>query len=244
MSLPAARDLHGKPGRAPTRIKTADTATTFASETAVKEAAIDSKPPSADDNGSTDELLLRLISSGDRDALGRLFQRYARLVRGVALRILRDTSEAEDLLQELFLFIHRKSGVFDSSRSSARSWIVQMTYQRAIDRRRYLGSRHFYTNLNLDDSGDILQPQPANNDIAMESLVGTATIERLFDALSEDQRHTLKLYFYEGYTFDEIAAELEQSLRNVRNHYYRGLDKLRKQVHLGKLQSGNGCGKK
>jgi RNA polymerase sigma-70 factor (ECF subfamily) len=187
-----------------------------------------------------------MISSGNKEALGCLFQRYARLVRGIALRILRDTSEAEDLLQEVFLFIHRKSGVFDGSKSTGRSWIVQMAYHRAIDRRRYLGSRHFYTQENLDTSADLLPSHTsiANDDMALDALVGTATIKTLFETLTEDQRHTLNLFFFEGYTFDEIAVQLKQSLRNVRNHYYRGLDKLRKQIRPNKLQAGNGCGKK
>ena len=80
--------------------------------------------------------------------------------------------------------------------------------------------------------------------IAASALVGTATIKTLFETLTEDQRHTLNLFFFEGYTFDEIAVQLKQSLRNVRNHYYRGLDKLRKQIRPNKLQAGNGCGKK
>jgi RNA polymerase sigma-70 factor, ECF subfamily len=194
----------------------------------------------------SDETLLSRITTGDCEALGCLFHRYARLVRGLALRILRDRAEAEDLLQELFLFIHRKSTVFDSSKSSARSWIVQMTYHRAIDRRRYLNSRHFYTHLDFDDSVDVLslETRAGDRSIASDSLVGIATMEQLFDTLTEDQRHTLNLYFYEGYTFDEIALQLKQSLRNVRNHYYRGLDKLRKQMSSAKLQAGNGCGKK
>jgi RNA polymerase sigma-70 factor, ECF subfamily len=194
----------------------------------------------------SDEALLSLIPAGDGEALGCLFRRYARLVRGLALRILRDRAEAEDLLQELFLFIHRKSTVFDSSKSSGRSWIVQMTYQRAIDRRRYLCSRHFYSQVNVDDSDDVVRPHagPPNDDVAFSALVGSATIETLFETLTEDQRHTLNLFFFEGYTFDEIAVQLKQSLRNVRNHYYRGLDKLRKQIRPNKLQAGNGCGKK
>src|SRR6202041_317471 len=93
---------------------------------------------------ASDESLLRQICTGDRDALGILFERYARLTRSVAARILRDTAEAEDLVQDLFLYIQRKCGIFDSSKSTARSWIVQMAYHRALDRRRYLKSREFY----------------------------------------------------------------------------------------------------
>lgn len=53
--------------------------------------------------------------------------------------------------------------------------------------------------------------------------------------LSEGQRQTLQLFFFDGYTFEEIAAKLGQTVGNARNHYYRGLDKLRKQISAGKL---------
>ena len=101
------------------------------------------------------------ICDGSREALAILFRRYARLVRTVAMRILRDDSEADDLLQDVFLFVHRNCSIFDSSRAAVRSWIVQMTYHRAIDRRRYLDSRHFYTRLDLDGVADLLDPRSA-----------------------------------------------------------------------------------
>ena len=104
----------------------------------------------------SDEVLMARIRDGDKEGLACLFHRYARLVRAVGYKILRDDSEADDLLQDVFLFIHQKSTVFDSSKSSARSWIVQMAYQRAIDRRRYLDSRHFYTQVDLEDVGNEL----------------------------------------------------------------------------------------
>ena len=75
-------------------------------------------------------------------------------------------------------------------------------------------------------------------------LVGNTTIQGLLDTLTEDQRNTLSLHFFEGYTFGEIAVKLDQSLGNIRNHYYRGLDRLRKQLFPGKLLGRNGYGKK
>ncbi|MGH9551447.1 MAG: sigma factor, partial [Terriglobales bacterium] len=103
-----------------------------------------------------DDDLISGICNGDRDALGCLFRRYAGVVRGLAYRVLRDASEADDLLQDIFLLVHRLCGTFDSSKGSARFWILQMTYRRAISRRRYLTSRHFYTHLELDQEADRL----------------------------------------------------------------------------------------
>jgi RNA polymerase sigma-70 factor (ECF subfamily) len=194
--------------------------------------------------GLSDEILVARVCDGDREALGNLFRRYGRLVHTISNRILRDRAEADDSLQEVFLFIHRKCRTFDSSKSSARSWIVQMTYHRAIDRRRSLQSRHFYTRVDLDGATEVLDPRSATANEFVDDLVGNTTIQGLLDTLSEDQRHTLSLHFYEGYTFDEIAAKLDQSLGNIRHHYYRGLDNLRKQMFPGKVPGRNGCGRK
>jgi len=174
----------------------------------------------------SDEALIGCISEGDKEALASLFRRYARLVRGVAYRILRDTSEADDLLQDVFLFLHRKSELFDPSKSSARSWIVQITYSRAIDRRRYLLSRHFYTRVDLED---VIREQrdPTLGDV-LSAIVDRTDAYKLFESLSENQRHTLQLFFFEGDTLEEIALKLGQTRGNIKNHYFRGLEKLRK----------------
>lgn len=210
-----------------------------------KTPAIAAEQPVAE-TGLSDEVLLAQVSEGSREALGVLFRRYARLIHTISNRILRDRTEADDLLQDIFLFIHHKSVAFDSSKSSARSWIVQMTYHRAIDRRRYLHSRHFYTRVDLNGATEICDPRSESREKyePFGELVGTTTIRGLLDALTEDQRNTLSLHFFEGYTFGEIAVKLDQSLGNIRNHYYRGLDRLRKQMFPGKLPGRNGCGKK
>ena len=62
-----------------------------------------------------------------------------------------------------------------------------------------------------------------------------AVLQSWFNELSEDQQQTLELFFFGGYTFEEIAAKLGQTVGNARNHYYRGLEKLRKQISAGKL---------
>jgi RNA polymerase sigma-70 factor (ECF subfamily) len=175
-----------------------------------------------------DEVLMARIGDRDKEALACLFRRYARLVRAVGYKILRDDSEADDLLQDVFLFIHQKSTVFDGSKSSARSWIVQMAYHRAIDRRRYLDSRHFYTQVDLEDVGN------ANS---IEEVLGRLGLLKVLGVLSEIQRQTLGLHLLDGYTFEEIAVKLDQSRGNVKHHYFRGLEKLRKQIFSCNRQS-------
>jgi RNA polymerase sigma-70 factor (ECF subfamily) len=185
-----------------------------------------------------DEALLAQICQGGREALAILFRRYAHLVRGVAYRVLRETSEADDLLQDVFLLIHRLCKTFDSSKGSARFWILQMTYRRAISRRRYLNSRHFYTRVDLDDvETELADPRNPATEIeeAINARIGNSSLSKVFEELSENQQQTLQLFFVEGYTFDEIAAKLGQTRGNIKNHYFRGLDRLRKHIFSGKL---------
>jgi len=186
-----------------------------------------------------DETLMIQICEGSREALAILFRRYARLVRHVSFRVLRDTSEADDMVQDVFLLIHRACQSFDSSKAPARFWILQMAYRRAISRRRYLTSRHFYTRLDLDGAASELA-DPRTKTLRFENSIdgtlGNGGLQRVFEALSENQRQTLRLYFFAGYTFDEIAAELGQSKGNIRHHYFRGLNTLRKQIFDGKLR--------
>jgi RNA polymerase sigma-70 factor (ECF subfamily) len=186
----------------------------------------------------SDEALLTLSATGDDDALSVLFHRYSWLVRGVSLRILRDEAEADDLVQDLFLFIHREAAVFDSSKSSGRSWIVQMTYRKAISRRRYLAARGHYRNSELDCCvpGVACAATPTY-DSSIEALFGREGLKKVMGDLTVEQHETLRLHFYEGYTLAEIGKKLGQSQGNVRHHYYRGLEKLRKQVRESKLQN-------
>ncbi len=180
---------------------------------------------------ATDEALLILLQAGEQDALGCLFQRYARVVRHVAGRILRDAAEAEDLVQDLFLFIQRKCAIFDSSKSTARSWIIQMAYHRAIERRRYLTTRQFYARMEIQSNTDHLVGTPTNeSDYSAEAVFGRNGLAKVLKSLSEDQRETLRLHFFDGFTLAEISQKSGQTLGNVRNHYYRGLDKLRRQM--------------
>lgn len=184
----------------------------------------------------SDEALMSLICRGDQEAFASLFRRYARVVRGVAFRILKDSSEAEDLLQDIFVLIHRLCRTFDSSKASAQFWILQMACRRAISRRRYLNSRHFYTRVEFDDQAiNDVEPRSGESDDANNRMLAELDLQKVFATLSEDQQQTLRLHFIEGYTLDEIANMLGQTKGNVRHHSFRGLERLRKLIFAGKL---------
>jgi RNA polymerase sigma-70 factor, ECF subfamily len=250
MSSSAARYFPGEFGKAaaPTRAEV-ELAQTSPSEATTTQGRGQQGSISGSENADTDsvtslidpsdEVLMARVGGADKEALACLFHRYARLVRAVGYKILRDDAEADDLLQGLFLFIHQKGRVFDSSKSSARSWIVQMAYHRAIDRRRYLDSRHFYTQVDLEDvENELSGPgmRAGQYEHSIEEVLGRVGSRKVLGVLSEIQRRTLGLHLLDGYTFEEIAVKLDQSRGNVKNHYFRGLEKLRKQIFSCKRQ--------
>nr|UXE46037.1 hypothetical protein Hi04_10k_c5548_00002 [uncultured bacterium] len=160
----------------------------------------------------------------------------------MAYRVLKDAAEADDLLQDLFMLIQRKSVLFDPARGPARFWILQMTYHSALARLRYLKSRHFYTRVDLEDVENQLSDGGTGDhsrQFGDDGRLGTLGLSMILDTLSDDQRETLRLFFVEGYTLPEIAAKLNQTHGNVKHHYFRGLEKLRKQVFNGKLRGNS-----
>jgi RNA polymerase sigma-70 factor, ECF subfamily len=188
----------------------------------------------------SDEALLEQASQGGREALAQLFRRHARTVRNVAYRILRNEAEADDLVQDVFLFLFRKAALFNPSRGRALSWIVQVTYHRAFDRRRQLITRHFYASLPIEE-GALKVPDPGAetpcSEWTLEAVWGRESAAKLRELFSPSQLATIELYFFEGYTLEEIAERLGQTLGNVRHHYYRGLEKLRKSAFAEKFRS-------
>jgi RNA polymerase sigma-70 factor, ECF subfamily len=178
-----------------------------------------------------DEALVGQIRAGDREALAVFFRRYARLVHGIGRRMLRDNAEADDFVQDIFLYIHRKAGLYDSGRGSVRNWVVQTSYYRALVRRSQLASQHYYGCVDLAEETEELADRAAPSyDRSGEGLFGRDGWRELISCLTEDQWETLRLHFYDGYTFAEIATQRNQPLGNVRNHFYRGLDRVRKRL--------------
>jgi RNA polymerase sigma-70 factor, ECF subfamily len=87
-------------------------------------------------------------------------------------------------------------------------------------------------------TGELDHPQVAARQFGdlIDEMFGEAGFRRVFDKLSPNQRETLRLHFFEGYTLAEIAIKLGQSRRNIKHHYFRGLERLRKRLFPAKLQ--------
>ena len=175
----------------------------------------------------TDEELINELKRGRQEALTYIFDRYYRLVFSVALKILRDRGEAEDLMQDVFIEIYRRIKLFNPAKGSAKTWILQYAYHRSLNRKKYLALRHFYDN--PEDSA-LNQYEYSNslndwNKISYEDW--TQTIKKGVQTLSEMEQKVLELAFFQGFLLKEISVQLDEPLSNVRNHYYRGLKKLR-----------------
>lgn len=175
------------------------------------------------------------VQTGDEAALGTLFERYAPLVLGMGLRILRDPEEAQELVQDVFLHFFRKCHLFDAGKGTVRAWLTQITYHRAFDRREYLNLHRFYDDRNLDDFAEVIQ-SATNVEYEAQLSQSEAILRRAFEELSGKQRQTLTLYFFEGYTLREISQRLNESLPNIRHYYYRGLERLRSSVDVRSLK--------
>ena len=181
---------------------------------------------------SLDDALVLRLQRGDREAFTELFRKYAGSIRSLGAKILRDEAEADDLVQEVFLYLYRKRHLFDRSKGPARSWIFQVAYTQAFLRRRLLKSKGVYALgiIARPREMDIQTKVSADYDDSVEGRFGRNGWRRTLESLTELQRETLRLHFFEGYTFAEIAERLGQSYANVRNHHYRGLEKLRKHL--------------
>lgn len=183
--------------------------------------------PSSDELARlTDEELMASLKAGCHDALTVLFSRYNRLVFSIARRIVRDRGEAEDVMQNVFLEIFRSVTQFDPSRGTTKVWLLQYAYHRAISRREHLNARRFYN----QEEATCLEGMSHEGNFAPGKLTATE-IGRLLDqglsTLSESQRRVIEMAAYQGLSLNEIADQLREPVVNVRNHYYRGLRKLR-----------------
>jgi RNA polymerase sigma-70 factor (ECF subfamily) len=175
-----------------------------------------------------EEELVREFRSGSAQALGVVFERYYRLVFATAWRVLRDTGEAEDLTQSVFLEIFRKASHFDPARGPLNKWILTLAYHRSLNRKSYLMTRQFYKG-HVDligENGEELW----STSLMLPAQEAARLVKECLRLLDARQREVLELVFFKELTFKEIADQTQQTFGNVRNQYYRGLKRLR--AHL------------
>jgi RNA polymerase sigma-70 factor (ECF subfamily) len=171
-----------------------------------------------------DEVLMTLLRHGNHNALTVLFERYHRMVLSVALRILRDAGEAEDLTQCVFLEIFRSAEQFDPTRGTVKIWILQSAYNQGFNRRRYLSLRGICT----DWTGrELTEKSFVYNGRFFDNVELAQVVQDALRLLSASQREILEFAFYQGFTMREIAEKTGRTFDSVRHDYYRALQKLR-----------------
>jgi len=166
----------------------------------------------------SDEDLVCELRGGVDDALSVLFERHYREVLNVARRVLRDSGEAEDLLQEIYLQIYREAAKFDAARGSVKGWMLRNTYHRSLNRLKYLKIRGHYAGPAAP------RPQVCSHG---HSLADQASIRRGLDQLTNNERQVIEGVCFEGLLLKELAVSRGEPLANTRNYYYRGIRKLR-----------------
>jgi RNA polymerase sigma-70 factor, ECF subfamily len=171
-----------------------------------------------------DELMLA-VQQGDGDAFAVLFDRYNRLVLTVALRILHDAAEAQEVTQNIFFEFYRSARRFDPARGTLKVWLLQFAYHRSINRRNYLLLRQFYNRPDLQEAALWEASQHATPRMSVQEL--KRLVEQALGTLNEPQRRTIQKVIFDGLTLREISEQSGDSYSAVRNYYYRGLDHLR-----------------
>jgi RNA polymerase sigma-70 factor (ECF subfamily) len=173
--------------------------------------------------------LLGRIASQDRAAFAEFYDRHAPLMFSVASKILNDAGEAEDVLQETFVQLWEKAGVFDPKLGKASSWVATMARNKAIDRIRASQRR----NRLADEAGAEFAIASEVNDTANEAIHGhdkATLIQSAITGLPAEQRRAIELAYFSGLTQDEISQKLNTPLGTIKARIRRGLLKLRDQL--------------
>lgn len=173
-----------------------------------------------------DDALVHRIVNGEHSALGALYDLHGRGVYTLALRIVGDPAEAEEVAQDVFLQVWRGADRYDKSRATVAGWLLMMTRSRAIDRLRARQARPIGT-----DAGEHVIARLTDGAAGQEATVITGqAVERLKVALQDlpnAMRSAIELAYYEGLTQSAIAERLGEPLGTVKTRMRTALQKLR-----------------
>jgi RNA polymerase sigma-70 factor (ECF subfamily) len=170
------------------------------------------------------EALLAQVALGNRAAFETLYRDTSSKLFGICLRVLSERSEAEEVLQEVFTSVWRKASQFDAARASAMTWLGMMARNKAIDRLRATPGRAARANLEMAD--DVADPGASPAERA-EALTDRERLERCLQQLEPRRRSLIREAFFDGSTYEELAARMQAPLGSIKSWIRRGLLQLR-----------------
>jgi RNA polymerase sigma-70 factor (ECF subfamily) len=172
----------------------------------------------------TDQAVLELLQRGEPEAFEVLYDRYSRLAYTVAMRVLSDEAAAEDVVQDAFIAVWRRSTTYRADRGSLRAWLCAIVRNRAIDTLRGENGRSRFE-LPLDDSRD----EPSLCDTWSEVLaeLRRTRVRHALRELPPEQRQTIELAYWAGMSQSEIGKAMRVPLGTVKGRARLGLSKLR-----------------
>jgi len=179
----------------------------------------------------SDEALVARMAEQDQEALSALFDRYRGVVFSLALRILKERAEAEEVLTEVFFQAWSGAVGFDALRGTVAAWLVTLCRSRAIDRLRAKGRRDSGLGLIAQQQSKAVSPAVGReSEAAAEIQMRRTRIQAALDTLTPEQRGALELAYYGGLSHSEIAAKLGQPLGTIKTRIRQGLLMLRESL--------------
>jgi RNA polymerase sigma-70 factor, ECF subfamily len=174
-------------------------------------------------------------AAGDHSALAQLYDESSPLVHSVALRVLGDPAEAEEVTLDVYVHVWRTAATYDSGRGTVTAWLVTLARSRAVDRMRSRAGRHKREQLIFqfhEMCADLASPETEAELAQRRSRILAA-----LDTLSPQQREAIELAFFSGLTHSELADRLGQPLGTVKNRIRLGMMKLREQLDAHALST-------
>jgi RNA polymerase sigma-70 factor, ECF subfamily len=172
--------------------------------------------------GANIDALLRQVSRGDATAFDQLYDAVSAAVYGLARRVVRDPTRAEDVTQEVFLEVWRKAARFDADKGKAKTWIMTIAHRRAVDAVRRSESNKRNDHQAAPD--EVSHDEPADAVIAAEE---HSAVRDCLETLTDLQLESVRLAYFNGYTYGEVAALLEKPLPTIKTRMRDGLIRLR-----------------
>ncbi|HEY8087113.1 MAG TPA: sigma-70 family RNA polymerase sigma factor [Polyangiaceae bacterium] len=176
----------------------------------------------------TDVELLGRIASGDVGAVAALYDRHASMLLGLALRIVRDRAEAEDVIHDAFVAVGDRAGQYVVERGAVGAWLVTLVRNLSIDRTRRRDRRGAIArDVLAHDPEAKAAATPATPEAEVASARERERVRRALARLPDVQRTTLEIAFYEGLTYAEIADREGVPIGTIKSRAARALQALR-----------------